>query len=97
MEINLRFEFNSGSEKGFIMKNPPVLPATGEIVDIDWAHFVEDKIQVARLQEDAEDHCFIAEVLSKKYTKDEVEILVILHRDDSPEVERLQQRTSVGN
>lgn len=90
MKTILRFEFNDESiAKGFLIPNPPVFPLTGEIVDIEWEHYITDREQIERLNELNENYTFIAEVLSKRYSPKEVVILVILHRDDSPEVQRL--------
>lgn len=91
MNIKVKIVFdNTSFGEGFEILNPPVIPSTGEMVGFDWKSYINDKELVARLVETSEDHSFIAEVLSKDYSPNEVMVLVVLHRDDSPEVERLK-------
>ncbi len=102
MDTRLVFRFDLSEILSCIeLVNPPVLPATGEVVSLEWPAYIYNKKELSFLEEITADHCFIAEILQKTYSPDAVEVLVLLHPDNnfeiSPKSEREEELTFYRN
>jgi hypothetical protein len=88
MKTILRFEFDqqlfypdySGS-RNIVIENPSHIPSTGDAVDFDISLYFSDKRIINAYQDMTEGQLIYAERLSTKYSKDQVEILVILYTE----------------
>jgi hypothetical protein len=89
MKTLLRFEFDqqlfypdySGNQH-IILEDPPHVPQTGDAVDFQIGEFFDDPRVIEAFQDMTEGQLLLAERLNTRYTKDQVEILVILFRED---------------
>ncbi|QXV64004.1 hypothetical protein INP83_12945 [Mucilaginibacter sp. 21P] len=89
MKTILRFEFDQQlfypeyqGNRNIILEDPSHVPNTGDAVDLEIGEFFEDLRVVEAFQELTEGQLLIAERLNTRYTRDHVEILVVLYRED---------------
>lgn len=79
MKTYLRVVFDSSNfNTEFTIEDVSVLPVHGEFFSANWEDFINDPTILKALKEYEEYASFIAAILNKKYSKDEVEILVCL-------------------
>jgi hypothetical protein len=79
MDLKLTFVFANLYVKGFTILNPPTVPSEGEVVNIDWEDFIEDKKDIEMIEEAGT--CFIAHV-SRHFKKECVEVSAMLFEED---------------
>lgn len=84
MNTRVRFCFDAEGlgSTSFEILNPPVLPQEGKIIDAQWEHYIEDAEALKALEDINENGYLIANILSIKYTQDEVKMLVVLMKDN---------------
>lgn len=89
MKTILRFEFDQQlfptdytGNRNIVLEDPSHVPHTGDAVDFQLEQFFSDPEVIEAYQEMTEGQLLIAERLNTRYTKDQVEILVILYRED---------------
>lgn len=89
MKTILRFEFDQQlfnpdhqGNRNIILEDPSHVPHTGDAVDFEIREFFDDPQVIAAFQEMTEGQLLLAERLNTRYTRDQVEVLVILYRED---------------
>lgn len=89
MKTILRFEFDQQlfypdyqGERNIIFEDPSHVPHTGDAVDFEIGEFFDDAKVIEAFQDMTEGQLLLAERLNTRYTRDRVEILVILYRED---------------
>jgi len=78
MDLRLRFEFEGVDATGFTIFDPPTIPVQGETVDFNWEDFVTNEKELERLSDFCDNSDFKADILARRYTKDYVEVLIVL-------------------
>lgn len=93
MNTRVTFHFDGiGIDPDFQIINPPAIPCTGEVVSFDWERVIKDSKELKAFKQVSAGSCFIAQVLSKNYSEDEVEIIIILHLDTCYEQNEKRRR-----
>lgn len=89
MKTILRFEFDQQlfptdytGNRNIVLENPSHVPQTGDAVDFETGEFFSDAEVIEAYQDMTEGQLLLAERLNTRYAKDQVEILVILYRED---------------
>jgi hypothetical protein len=85
MKTIVRFEFDSqlfypayDGPRNIIFENPPHIPQTGDPVNFKISDFFEDKKVIKRFEALEDNNVFYAERLQAKYSKDEIEIIIVI-------------------
>ncbi len=96
MDVYMTVHFNSLINESFTIKNPPVIPITGDHLDFDFKEFIKDEKELQKLDEYKQNYIFLAEMLTKRYNKDHVEVIVVLFEEQHfkevyPELARMRQ------
>lgn len=89
MDTIVRFEFDSTSffpknyngPWGIKLTNPPVIPATGDSVDIRIEEFFDDPELIRNYQDGADNRVFYAERLNTIIGKEQIEVIVVLYTE----------------
>ncbi|MEO7214533.1 MAG: hypothetical protein ABIX36_17135 [Mucilaginibacter sp.] len=89
MKTILRFEFDQQlfpteytGNRNVVLEDASHVPQTGDAVDFQIEQFFSDPKVIEAYQDMTEGQLLIAERLNTRYAKDQVEILVILYRED---------------
>ncbi|MFA6083514.1 hypothetical protein [Mucilaginibacter sp.] len=88
MKTIVRFEFDTNffypeynGPQNIIIENPPHIPQTGDPVNFKIEDFFKDK-KVIKAFEDLDDgNLFYAERLQAKYSRDEIEVIVVVYQE----------------
>jgi hypothetical protein len=79
MDTILRVNFDSYQfNTQFEIKNPPFLPMEGECFSARWEDFISDPEMVQALNTYEDDEIFITNLVNKHYTKDRLEVIIVL-------------------
>ena len=88
MKTIVRFEFDTqlfypayNGPRNIILENPPHIPQTGDPVNFKISDFFEDKKVIKRFEELEEGNLFYAERLQAKYSKDEIELVIVVYEE----------------
>jgi hypothetical protein len=88
MKTIVRFEFDTqlfypeyNGPTNVIFENPPHIPQTGDPVNFKISDFFDDKKVVKAFEELEEGNLFYAERLQAKYSRDEIEVIVVVYEE----------------
>jgi hypothetical protein len=81
MEITLRVVFNSLVKERFEIKNPPVLPNEGDTITFKWEDYLNDQENIQKLREYEYNRMFRAKIITKRYSKDGIEVVILLFEE----------------
>jgi hypothetical protein len=83
MKTYLRVVFGSSDfNTEFTIEDVSVVPVHGELFSADWADFISDPTILKALGDYEKNESFVANIISKKYSKEEVEVLVYLMSEE---------------
>jgi len=88
MKMIVRFEFDTqlfypdySGPRNIILENPPHIPATGDPVNFKIGDFFTDKKVIKKFNSIEENNLFYAERLQAKYSKDQIEIIIVVYEE----------------
>ena len=88
MKTIVRFEFDTqlfypayNGPRNIIFENPPHIPQTGDPVNFKITDFFEDKKVIKRFEALNEGSLFYAERLQAIYSRDEIEVIVVVYEE----------------
>ncbi|QEM07196.1 hypothetical protein DIU31_028230 [Mucilaginibacter rubeus] len=88
MKTKVRFEFDTqlfypayNGPRNIIFENPPHIPATGDSVNFRITDFFDDKKVIKKFEALDDGNVFYAERLQAIYSKEEIEIIVVVYEE----------------
>ncbi len=88
MKTIVRFEFDSNffyteyiGPRNFLCENPPHIPQTGDPVNFKIVDFFKDERVIKGFEEMEENNVLYAERLQTKYSRDEIEVVVVVYEE----------------
>lgn len=88
MKTIVRFEFDTpifypayNGPRNVIFENPAHIPSTGDPVNFKISDFFSDKQVIEKFEEINEGSLLYAERLQAKYSKEEIEVMVVIYEE----------------
>jgi hypothetical protein len=88
MKTIVRFEFDTqlfypeyNGPRNIIIENPPHVPQTGDPVNFNITDFFQDGKVIKAFEELEDGNLFYAERLQAKYSREEIEIIVVVYEE----------------